>query len=353
MEIVYTKDPAMLAKWDEFVQHNDKGCHLLLSDWVNSYRSYGFDAEFCICIDKGEVIGGFAAVIAKVLFLKCYIVPYGPIAAEGFDDHIQMLTLLIPERGKFHHAAYAHVALPVTSQKNNHIYNGLFRVPAPAKAGHHFPYVYSSSGLNWISLKNYADEETILDSFKSSTRRDVRASLRKEMVVKMLETEAEIRDGYALCLANADKHGYALRDWDSFRETLINLIDKGYGKFLSASKDGEMKGAILLVKAGNYYTYILGGTVKEKPDLLPGHLLQWEAIRLSVHEKCDGYNISLGGSKGVLDFKDSFGTEHILFEDSKYHWVLRPTLFGSYRFFEKRMKPYKKQIAKILAKFRR
>lgn len=351
MEVIYTKDPAILKQWDAFVQTENKCNHLMLSDWVNSYKSYGFESEYCICFENGKIVGGFAAVIAKVLFLKFYIVPYGPITSGGFDEELIELTGLVATRAKFHRVAYAHFTLPNAPHPNDHIYN--LQVPKFANEGHLFKYVYSSAGLNWVDLKAFGSEEAVLESFKSSTRRDIRAAMRKDMTVKMLETEAEIKDGYALCLANASKNGYSLRDWQSFRETLISLVDNGTAKFLAAYKDGNLKGAILLVKAGNYYTYILGGTVKEKPDLLPGHLLQWEAIRLSMRESCDGYNISLGGSKGVVDFKDGFGTEHLLFEHSKYHWVLRPALFNSYRFFEKRMKPYKQRIAKMLAAFRK
>lgn len=350
MEIIYTKDPAWLDKWDDFVQTNDTGSHLVLSDWVSSYRSYGFDAEYGLCLDNGDIAGGFAAIIAKVAFFKFYIVPYGPIVSNGSTELLHKLTLLVPERAKHFGAAYAHVALPIGRHENCHFIPQQLAVQAAE--GHHFPYVYSSNGLNWIDLKN-ATEDSLLERFKSSTRRDIRAAMRKEMEVVFLETDAQVKTGYDLCLANAASNGYVLRDWASFGTTLLSLVGKGTAKFIGVYKDNDLKGAILLVKAGNFYTYILGGTKKEKPDLLPGHLLQWEAIRLSLREGLDGYNISLGGSEGVMAFKDSFATEHLLFEQSRYHWVLRPTLFRSYRFFDKRMKPYKKTIARWLSILKR
>lgn len=350
MEIIYTKDPEWLEKWDVFVQTNDKGSHLVLSDWVSSYRSYGFDAEYCLCLENGNITGGFAAIIAKVAFFRFYIVPYGPIASGETSGILDELIRFVPQRAKHFGAAYAHVALPIGSHENTHFIGQ--EIAVQAAEGHQFPYVYSSNGLNWINLRN-TTEEAVLDRFKSSTRRDVRAAMRKEMDVVFLETETQVKAGYDLCLANAASNGYALRDWASFKPTLLSLIGKGSAKFIAVYKDNDMKGAILLVKAGNFYTYILGGTKKEKPDLLPGHLLQWEAIRLSLREGLDGYNISLGGSKGVMDFKDSFGTTHLLYERSRYHWVLRPMLFRSYRFFEKRMKPYKKTIARWLSKLKR
>ena len=350
MKIFFTQDAEWLEKWDAFVSRDDKGSHLLLSDWVNSYKSYGFDTEFCIGLESGKIVGGYAAVIAKALVFKFYIVPFGPITSEGFEHHLNSLIASVGARGKVKNACYAHIALPVSPHGNRHSLKAdpSFRVPK-SKSGHLFKYVYSSSGLNWLDLQRFETENEILESFKTSVRRDIRSSLRKDIEVKYLESEAELKSGYAICLENAEKNNYSLRGWSEFKQTLLDLVAKNQAKFIAAYKDDDLKGAILLVKAGNYYTYILGGTKKEKPDLLAGHLLQWEAIKLSLAEKCDGYNLSLGGSHGVVAFKNGFGTIPIMFENSKHHWVLRPVFFKLYLFFEKRLGRHKKLISKLLS----
>ena len=120
-------------------------------------------------------------------------------------------------------------------------------------------------------------------------------------------------------------------------------------KFIGAFKDGNLKGAALTIESGNYNTYILGGTKKEKPDLLVGHFLHWEAIKYSFSKNLSGYNISLGGSKGVVDFKNSYADEQIFFENSKYHWILKPTFFSLFIFFEKHLNLHKKQVSMVLS----
>jgi hypothetical protein len=82
---------------------------------------------------------------------------------------------------------------------------------------------------------------------------------------------------------------------------------------------------------------------------LVGHFLQWEALKLSIQEQCSGYNISLGGSKGVLEFKNSFNSEEILFQNSKHYTIINSFLFSFFLYFEKYIKPYKKTIAKVLS----
>jgi len=346
MEIIFTKDTDWLKKWDTYIINEDKGSHLLLSDWVKSFTSYGFDYELCLCLNKGSIIGGYASVIAKALFFRFYIIPYGPIVSAGFESNLGELITAVPQRAKFHKACYCHITLPASEIVNTHVFANA--IPLKAREGHLFKYVYSSNGLNWISLKNF-NEDALLESFKSSVRRDIRSSQRKGLDVRFLQTDAELKAGYNLCLENASKNNYALRDWNSFGKTLLKMVNDGSAKFVAAFKDGDLKGAILLVKAGNYYTYILGGTKKEKPDLLAGHLLQWEAIKLSMAENYDGYNISLGGSGGVLEFKNGFNTQQVLFSNSKFHWILKPLYFRMYLFFEKSLRPHKKRISGILS----
>jgi lipid II:glycine glycyltransferase (peptidoglycan interpeptide bridge formation enzyme) len=355
MEIFFTKEEKWLKKWDEFISSNDQGSHLQLSDWLKSYNSYGFDFEVCICIENDQIIGGFGAVIAKVLFFKFYIIAYGPIVIQNYNL-LNSLIIIASERAKAIDCCYCQINLPITINDlaQNHLQNNnnQLQVLNSFKSNHLFKFVFSLNGLNWLDLKNYDDSERLLLDFKSSVRRDIRSAIRKKLELRILHFEIDIETAYNLCLDNAKRGKYAIRDWSGFREALLNLSKKGNAKFLATYKDNEMKGAILLVKAGNFYTYILGGTIKEKPDLLVGHFLQWEAIKLSIFEKCDGYNISLGGSEGVQEFKKSFNNEPIFFENGKFHKVINPFLFNIFLFFEKYMKPYKNGISKILSKLK-
>jgi lipid II:glycine glycyltransferase (peptidoglycan interpeptide bridge formation enzyme) len=351
MEIIFTKENHWLAKWDNFVQTEDKASHLLLSDWNKSFESYGFEYEVCILLDNDSICGGFVGVIAKVSLFKFYIVPFGPIVSLGFEHKLDNLIEKVPKRAMSFHCCYCHITIPFSEIKNKHVLNIRPSLPAlnEANDGHLFKYVYSSSGLNWKGFDNIANEENLLNSFKSNIRRDIRSSIRKGLNSKILITESEIKLGYDLCLENAKINNYSIRDWSSFKETLLKMISNKTAKFIAAYKEEELKGVVFLVRSGNYYTYILGGTKKEKPDLLVGHFLQWEAIKMSFEEKLSGYNISLGGSVGVLNLKNSYIDDQIIFQESKYYWILKPFYFKLYLFFEKHLKNHKKTIAKFLS----
>jgi lipid II:glycine glycyltransferase (peptidoglycan interpeptide bridge formation enzyme) len=350
MEIIVTKNSDWLTKWDAYVLSENRASHLLLTDWNQSFKSYGFDFEVCLLLENETICGGFVSVIAKALFFKFYIVPFGPIVSKDYELHMNGLIAKVQERAKQKQCCYCHISLPYTKEPNNHTFEGHpnFPILKTAKKGQLFKYVYSGYGINWINLEEF-DEESKINTLKPSVRRNIRNSYRKDLVFKILSSDSEIEKAYNLFQQNALSANYVIRDWKDMKETLLSLNQKGISKMLAVFKEGELKGAILLIKGGKYYTYILGGSKKEVPDLRTGDFLQWEAIKLAINEGLDGYNISLGGSSGVVEFKNSFNTQQYYFEDGQYHWVLNPFYFKGYIFLEKHLKNHKKTIAKILS----
>lgn len=347
MNIIFTKEKEWLEKWDQFVlEHSDS--HLVYSDWLRSYRSYGFDYEIGICLDNEKIIGGYGAVIAKVTFFKFYIVPYGPIILDENDPIWKELIYAIKARAKKSRSCYCQITLPFSEETSIEQNKIKLLENLNFTNGSLFKYVFSFVGLNWISLTSYKSIEEILLDFKSTVRRDIRSASRKEVLVKYATEAEDIESAYKICIENAKKGNYAIRDWQDIKETIFSLIKKKKAKFIIGVKNDQIKGAIFIVKTRRSYTYIFGGTKKEKPDILIGHLLQWEAIKLSFSENAVGYNISLGGSKGVQQFKNGFNTREILNEKAKYFLITNKALFFAYIAIEKYMRPYKTRIAKVL-----
>ena len=168
MKIIYTKEQDWLNKWDAFIIKDDKGSHLLLSEWIKSYQSYGFDYEVCIGVENDIIIGGYVAVIAKALVFNFFIVPYGPIVTEGYEDRLNELIESVLKRAKYYNSCYCHITLPFSTVNNRHLYNVLpeLSILKNAKEGHLFKYVYSSNGLNWIDLEKFSNEEMVFESFR-------------------------------------------------------------------------------------------------------------------------------------------------------------------------------------------
>jgi hypothetical protein len=70
-------------QWDHFGSNSKRGIYLQLSDWLRSYRAYGFEEILIIAKDSsGQILGGMGVFLAKAGLLKILVTPYGPIWRE-------------------------------------------------------------------------------------------------------------------------------------------------------------------------------------------------------------------------------------------------------------------------------
>lgn len=352
MESLFTKDKFWLDKWDAFLQKENQSSHLLYSDWLASYKSYGFDFEVFILHKKNEIVGGFGAVIAKSLIFKFYIIPFGPIFKYNNQTLFDQTVIALKNRAKTIKCCYAQFSLPIVNDTlvENRFWNpeNLYQTKLSLAKGNFFKYVYSQYGLNWISFKTTQNKEEFLKNLNVQVRRNINLSLRNEATFLYAENEADCKLAYKIIEKNALDNNYSVRSFEDFKDTILSLIKKKKAFLLYVLVDNEIKGAAFFVDCGNFFTYITGGTKKDKPDLKIGYLLHWKIIEKSFESGYLGYNISLGGSNGVKDFKSKFNTQVIYYNNPHRFFIINKALFGFYKLFNSIFVKNKKFISSIL-----
>lgn len=353
MTYIFTKETTWLKKWDYFVLNNPKAGHLLYSDWLRSYESYGFDFEVSLVVEDGEIVGGCGVIIPKFLVFKFYIIPHGPIYAEGYFQLFQEHLSRIKQRAMSVGVCYLQLSMPVSSNQSvvNYTYSKeiIHTINSVLIPGKQFPYVYTTYGLNWINITGFENAESFLSHLTPKVRRNIRMPYNKGAEVSFVSDAATIKAGYDVIIANAKQLQYSVRSYNEFKNTILELVAKKRAYFLVCKVAGEIKAAGFFVLSSEYITNIMGGVLREKPDIKLGYMLQWEMIKKSFELGHQGYNISMGGSPGVQDFKSKFGAETIAFEDAHYHLVLKPLAFKLFKYFDKHVKPHKAKVSKLLA----
>lgn len=341
--------------WDDFLQETPRGHYLQLSDWLKAYSIYGFKAVLLIGKDEiGNIVGGLGVVKAEIAFIKLFIVPAGPIIREGWEDTTEVFIREFYDYCKKSGATYAHINVPMLEQGEMPFSLPLNALPKSSifysgKEGIRFKNVATISGLRWVDLQEYdlEKQEVLLAALPAKTRRDIRASQRKEVYCYEVRELDQIKQAYSFIEISAKENGYVVRSWNDIADLIRNSTTKAYSTFFVANKNGEQKGAIWLIKCGKRYTYMTGGTKRETPDLLTGYILQWNALILSLREGFKGYDISVGGTSGVLQFKDSFGPTYYTFVSPRY-WVFKPLQFNIFNVFYNKLSRHKKAIATFL-----
>lgn len=356
MELLFTKDINWMQKWDDFLLQENRGSHLLYSDWLNSYASYGFDYEVLLVLENDKIIGGFGAVIAKSLLFKFYIIPHGPILKNGFENNLEKVIEVIPNRAKQLGCCYVQYSLPISDvpQVETKTFSTALIKDSKiiGKTGNYFKYVYSSYGINWVDFNGSISPEELLNQFSVQVRRNINLSYKSIPEIHFAISEEECLLAYTSIEDNALEGNYSVRSFEDFKSTILNLIAKNRAYLIFVKVDNQLKGAGLAVDCGNCLTYISGGTKKEKPDLKLGYLIHWELIKKSFEIGYKGYNISMGGSKGVVEFKSKFNTNTIYFSEPHYHVIVKPFIFRIYTILNSIFVKNKKTISVLLKRFK-
>ena len=356
MELLFTKDSNWLQKWDNFLYNENCGSHLLYTDWLNSYSSYGFDYEVLLVLVDGEIVGGFGAVIAKSLFFKFYIIPHGPIFITGYEKYLRVVLDKMQFRAKEIGCCYVQFSLPISdeTQIKSKTFSTNFINSQSIKAikGNLFKHVYSSYGINWVDFNTTNSDDQLINNLSAQVRRNINLAYKNNPEIHFAHNEEECRLAYKAIENNALEGNYGVRSFDDFKNTIVNLVEKNKAFLLYVMVNGKIKGAGFAVNSGNCLTYISGGTNKEKPDLKLGYLIHWELIKKSFELGFKGYNISMGGSKGVVEFKSKFNTRTINFIDPHYHIVLKPLIFKLYTILNSIFVKNKKTISVVLKRFK-
>lgn len=332
-----TKEPRYMEKWDDFVLANRSGSFLQTLDRVKSYERYGFEWELILKIDdEDEIIGGSLNILAKFSFVKMYICSYGPTYQSELVGHSYQEQFITEfnNRAKNIGACVAQITLP----KGFHI-NPNFC----SKKGKVFSSIPSIQDYNLINLIGDSggrlDSEALINSFSKKARRDVRASYRKGLQVKVANTEAEMQEAYACFEDNAGNKGYSVRSWEEFSEAIISMCHKERAYLLSAWYNDNIQGAILIERSSDKLHYTMGGVHRHSPDLNTGYFLQMEAMMMASRKNCQSYDVSCGGPIPVKKFKESFNPTFTEVGDT-FYFVHRPVVFKLYQVVTNHMGEY-------------
>lgn len=360
INIYWTQNNLDWELWDEFIQRNSRGIYLQIHSWLESYRSYGFTPELLLAKDiDGKIIGGIGVVLAGVGPMKILVAPYGPIVSLEGESILKPLIDEFKNHSKRKNVFLAQLSLPAENGGENHFTDHLLpfesveKLFSTEKIGLVFKYVTGLSAFRAVDLFPGEDSsyEKVRANYKTSTRRDVNKSGRMGHELQFARTEDEIKTAYGLIELNADSQGYSVRTWDAFGKTLIQMVSKGQCIIPCCFNEGDLKGALIIFDVGNKLHYIMGATLREKIDKMVGHYLQDQIIQLGIKKGYDFYDISMGGSEGVVKFKEGFGGKVVPLTETRY-WVQKPLQFLAYQKLLPWVQKNKAFIGKLLAKIK-
>jgi peptidoglycan pentaglycine glycine transferase (the first glycine) len=157
-------------------------------------------------------------------------------------------------------------------------------------------------------------EEELLAAMKSKTRYNVRLAAKRGVTVRA-GGEADLACFYAMYATTAGRDRFIIRPFDYYRDVWGRFLAAGLAHLLLAKVEGEPIAGVVLFRFGPTAWYMYGASTGQHRNLMPNHLLQWEAMRWAQARGCRTYD--LWGAPDVLDesdplwgvyrFKEGFG----------------------------------------------
>ena len=303
--------------WDAFVERHPFSHPLQLSAWGRFKELFGWQSERLGLFQYGELIAG-AQILYRTLPgvpLKFAYIPKGPLF-DKYKIEKRRLFDAIHQRARRRGAVMLRIE-PELIDSDAHRFDLMKYGFSSA------PHAIQPQTTVWIDLK--PDEDEILARMKQKWRYNIRLAGRKGVTVRTGDAQ-DVDRFIELMQVTGQRKEFGVHAPEYYRAFWRLFAPAGHAELLVAEFEGEMLAGIMVALLGKNAYYFYGASGNRHRNLMPSHLLQWEAMRRAKARGCTAYDLwgvpdEVGvnpdapipdppeGMWGVWRFKRGFGGE--------------------------------------------
>lgn len=274
--------------------------------WQSYYSSLEKDTFWVNCNDT-DVLLIKLPLVSRFSYLYC------PRAPQTSEEGWRLFLNKCKEIAKKENAVFLRVEPFVVK-------NGLLKKLGFIKVMNFSPLSRQFSPMNTLLLDISKPEEKLLAEMKPKWRYNIKLAEKKGVKTRAGKSEADLKKFYELS-CGMEKRGYSSHSYEHYKK-LVDILEKSKsGKFLIAEHEGEIIAAIIVTMFNKVAIYLHGASSDSKRELMPNHLLQWEAIKLAKNQGCEVYDfwgiapedVKNHDWAGITRFKLGFGGEKVQF----------------------------------------
>lgn len=171
---------------------------------------------------------------------------------------------------------------------------------------------------NTVTLDLMRTEDEILAAMKQKWRYNIRLAEKKGVQIAS-PGNGDWKLFYDLYGETGARDGFLIRSFEYYRDVWTTMQDAVQAKLFLARVNDEPIAGIVLFLFGKRAWYFYGASRSAHRDLMPNHLLQWEAMRWAKAQGCTEYDFWGAPNRleesapmyGVYKFKMGFGGEFV------------------------------------------
>jgi len=330
-------------RWDAFVSQSPYGHLLQSSTWARLKEFFGWEAARIAIERGGSIVAGaqvlFRPLLPRAPFPTIAYLPKGPVISPEDEDIIVLLWQAIHREARARKAFFlkAEPDWPWSRELEARFGKWGFRPGGTIQP------------QSTIIVDLTASHEEILARMKQKTRYNIRLASRKGVKVRE-GTGADLATFYELMLTTSRRDRFAIHS-RRYYETVYRLFSpQGNAVLLLAEYEGEVLAGLMAFAWGRKAWYMYGASSDRHRNLMPNHLLQWEAMRWAKGKGCATYDLwgipdevgrdpqrfrrtvtdRRGGLWGVYRFKQGFGGEVVRWIGA-WDYVYSPVWYRVYK----------------------
>lgn len=308
-ELSWEESAQLREEWEALLSANRYTGFMQSLAWASFKHNSGQKVIHLVIRNDGHLIGGsliYTTVDEKKPTLLCS--PYGPVLPWDDLDLASACLKLLLEKTR----AYAEKVNAVSWRIEP-------RLPLPIPR---MLMEFAQAPLNLVPVETLIldlrpDSNSILAQMKPKCRYNIKLAKRRGVTVKELNDSEALNILYSSLEEASRRDDFYLEGKWFFEKLIDTMQPSGALKILVAEHENDCLGALVLLIEGNRATYLYGGISNKKRQLMPGYVLQWEAMQIAKSQGCDSYDFygydqfqSPGNAYALFSrFKSGFGGE--------------------------------------------
>jgi peptidoglycan pentaglycine glycine transferase (the first glycine) len=318
------------SRWNEAVAGLPCSHVLQSFEWGEFKAKYGWKPTRLL-FEEGSQVRAAASVLCRQLPrfpLSVMYVPKGPLLDYGDSQLLGRVLASLEELARAQRAIFIKMDPDVRLEEGEII-------EALRARGWHS----SSEQIqfrNTILIDLQQSEDGLLASMKAKTRYNIRLAARRGVKVHVGGPD-DLPLFYEMYAETGRRDDFVIRPFAYYQDAWGAFVEAGLACLFLAEYEGEPLAGLVAFRFAQRAWYMYGASTEKYRNLMPNHLLQWEAIRWAKGEGCTVYD--MWGAPDVLSeddplwgvyrFKEGFGGQFVRRIGAYDYPVSRP-LYGFY-----------------------
>jgi peptidoglycan pentaglycine glycine transferase (the first glycine) len=293
--------------------------HVLQSyEWGQFKARYGW-TPLRLLFEEDGLVRAAASILRRrfphLLPLCVMYVPKGPALDYSDDELLKRVLATLQDVARHHRAIFVKIDPDVCLE--DHSPTAAQVITALESHG----WQLSSEQVqfrNTVLVDLTREEDDLLKAMKSKTRYNVRLAERQGVKVRLGDL-ADLPLFYEMYVETSSRDEFIIRPFVYYRHAWQAFIEANLAQLFIAEYEGRPLAGLILFRFGSKVWYMYGASRDLHRNLMPNHLLQWEAIRWAKAQGCTVYD--LWGAPdvpdesdplwGVYRFKEGFGGQFV------------------------------------------